>query len=57
MGECRAGVPLNSRISLDLPSLGAVAGRVRWAVGRRVGGRFDTPLDEDELAEALAAFA
>lgn len=55
MGECRAGVPLNARISLDLPGLGALAGCVRWAVGRRVGGRFDTPLNEDELARALAA--
>lgn len=57
MGECRAGVPLNARISLDLPGFGALAGCVRWAVGRRIGGRFDTPLDEERLAEALAAFA
>ena len=55
MGECRAGVPLNARISLELPGLGAVGGCVRWAVGRRVGGRFDTPLSENQLAEAMAA--
>ena len=55
MGECRAGVPLKSRVSLDLPGLGPLPACVRWAVGRRVGGRFDTPLDESQLAEALAA--
>lgn len=55
MGECLAGVPLKSRISLQLPGLAPLEGCVRWAVGRRVGGRFTTPLDEDQLAEALAA--
>ena len=55
MGECPAGVPLKSRISLDIPGVGSLEGCVRWAVGRRVGGRFDTPLDDDQLAEAIAA--
>lgn len=55
MGECPAGVPLKSRVSLDLPGLGPLAGCVRWAVGRRVGGRFDTPLDDAELDRAIAA--
>lgn len=55
MGECRCGVPLKSRIVLELPGLGPLSGCVRWSVGRRVGGRFDTPLDEFQLAEALAA--
>ena len=55
MGECPAGVPLNSRISLDIPGLGSLGGCVRWSVGRRVGGRFDRPLEDGELAEALAA--
>ena len=53
MGECPQGVPLKSRISLDLPGLGPLTGCVRWAVGRRVGGRFDTPLDERQLAAAM----
>lgn len=53
MGECRAGVPLRSRISIELPGIGAFSGCVHWAVGRRVGGRFDTPLDEIQLAGAL----
>lgn len=58
MGECRAGVPLRSRVSLELPGLGPLTGCVRWAVGRRIGGRFDKPLDEAQLAEAFeAAFA
>lgn len=55
MGECPAGVPLRARVSLDLPGLGPVSGCVHWSVGRRVGGRFDTPLDEAQLADALAA--
>lgn len=55
MGECRAGVPLKSRIKLDVPGVGPLDGCVRWAVGRRVGGRFDTPLDDFQLAEAMAA--
>ena len=55
MGECPAGVPLRARVSLDLPGLGRLSGCVRWAVGRKVGGRFDTPLDELQLADALAA--
>ena len=55
MGECRQGVPLRSRIRLELPGLGPLEGCVRWAVGRRVGGRFDTPLDDVQLAEAIAA--
>jgi len=55
MGECRCGVPLRARVVLDLPGLEPMAGCVRWAVGRRVGGRFDTPLDEEQLALALAA--
>lgn len=55
MGECRCGVPLKSRISLELPGLRPLSGCVRWAVGRRVGGRFDTPLDERQLADAMAA--
>lgn len=55
MGECPAGVPLKSRISLDIPGIGPLEGCVRWAVGRRVGGRFDTPLDDAQLAEAMAA--
>jgi len=55
MGECRAGVPLKSRVSLDIPGIGPLQGCVRWSVGRRVGGRFDTPLDDAQLAEALAA--
>lgn len=55
MGECPAGVPLRSRVSLDLPGLGPLTGCVRWAVGRRIGGRFDTPLNEAQLAEAMAA--
>lgn len=58
MGECPAGVPLRSRVTLHVPGLAPLEGCVRWAVGRRVGGRFDTPLDEAILAEALlAAFA
>ena len=58
MGECPCGVPLRSRVVLELPGLDPVAGCVRWSVGRRVGGRFDTPLDEDQLAIAMsAAFA
>lgn len=55
MGECPAGVPLRSRIKLDVPGVGPVDGYVRWSVGRRVGGRFDSPLDELQLADALAA--
>lgn len=55
MGECPAGVPLKARVSLHLPGLRPLAGCVRWAVGRRIGGRFDTPLDEAQLAEALTA--
>lgn len=55
MGECRCGVPLRARVVLELPGLKPMAGCVRWAVGRRVGGRFDTPLDEEQLALALAA--
>ena len=55
MGECRAGVPLKSRIKLDVPGVGPIDGCVRWAVGRRVGGRFDKPLNDAQLAEALAA--
>ena len=55
MGECRCGVPLKARISLELPGLEPLTGCVRWAVGRRVGGRFDTPLDDYQLAEAMAA--
>lgn len=55
MGLCPAGVPLNSRVSLELPGLGSLSACVRWAVGRRVGGRFDTPLEPAELAEALRA--
>lgn len=55
MGECPAGVPLRSRVNLDLPGMSPLGGCVRWAVGRRVGGRFDTPLDEAQLAAAMAA--
>lgn len=55
MGECPQGVPLKSRVTLDLPDLGPLAACVRWAVGRRVGGRFDTPLDDAQLAAAAAA--
>lgn len=55
MGECPAGVPLRSRVTLDLPGLDPLAACVRWAVGRRVGGRFDTPLNDIELADAIAA--
>lgn len=55
MGECPAGVPLRSRVSLDPPGLGSLSGCVRWTVGRRVGGRFDTSLDDAQLADALAA--
>lgn len=55
MGECRCGVPLRARIVLELPGLSPMEGCVRWAVGRRVGGRFDTPLSEDQLARAMAA--
>lgn len=55
MGECRCGVPLNSRVHLELPGLEPLEGCVRWAVGRRVGGRFDTPLSDEQLAEAMAA--
>ena len=55
MGECPSGVPLRSRVSLELPGLGPLQACVRWAVGRRVGGRFDTPLDETQLAAATAA--
>lgn len=55
MGECRCGVPLNSRVVLVLPGLGPLSGCVRWSVGRRVGGRFDTPLDDEQLADASAA--
>lgn len=53
MGECRAGVPLRSRISIELPGIGPLSGCVHWAVGRRIGGRFDTPLNESQLAGAL----
>lgn len=55
MGECRCGVPLRAQVVLQLPGLSPMAGCVRWAVGRRVGGRFDTPLDDDQLARAMAA--
>lgn len=55
MGECPAGVPLKSRVTLDLPDFAPLPACVRWAVGRRVGGRFDTPLDEAQLAAAVAA--
>ena len=56
MGECPAGVPLRARVSLELPGIGALAASVRWSVGRRVGGRFDTPLNEAQLSEALSDF-
>ena len=55
MGECPAGVPLKSRVTLDLPGLNPLMGCVRWAVGRRVGGRFDTPLDDRQLEAAMDA--
>lgn len=55
MGECPAGVPLRSRVDLGLPGMAPLGACVRWAVGRRVGGRFDTPLDDAQLASALAA--
>ena len=55
MGECPQGVPLKSRVSLDLAGLGPLNGCIRWAVGRKVGGRFDTPLDDAQLSDAMAA--
>lgn len=55
MGECPAGVPLRSRVSLELPGLDPLGACVRWSVGRRVGGRFDTPLSDAQLADALAS--
>lgn len=55
MGHCPAGVPLGSRVRIDLPGLGEMQACVRWAVGKRVGGRFDTPLDPAQLADALTA--
>lgn len=43
------------RVRLILPQVGVVAGDIRWALGGRIGVRFDTPFDLAAYYGLLAA--
>ncbi|WP_294265134.1 PilZ domain-containing protein [uncultured Sphingomonas sp.] len=55
MARCDAPFVEGARIHLTLPVAGAIAGEVRWALGGRIGCRFDRGIDRATYYEMLAA--
>jgi hypothetical protein len=44
MAECGESVEIGSKVSLDVPGIGAVQAQVRWQIGSRMGGMFLDPI-------------
>lgn len=45
MAECAVSLPRDEQISIELRGIGAVAGRIAWAAGGKIGVAFDRGID------------
>ena len=54
MARCDKDYAAGQRIRLMLPSAGAMAAEVRWALGCRIGCKFDIAIDLATYYEMLA---
>ena len=52
MGECASDLPIGSAVAVELPGVGVARGLVRWTIGAKVGGSFNSKIDLDLLREA-----
>ena len=52
MGECAGDVPVGCAVAIELPGIGIARGLVRWTIGPKVGGSFNSKIDLDLLREA-----
>lgn len=49
MAQCDRMLPLETRVSVELPNIGLVAGSVTWSSGRRIGITFDESIDPGKV--------
>jgi hypothetical protein len=54
-GDCNAPLAVPTLVVIQLPPLGELRARLRWASDGTLGGEFLTRLDEDALEQVLAA--
>ena len=52
MGECGGEMPVGSAVTVQLPGVGVTRGLVRWTIGTKVGGSFNSKIDLDLLRDA-----
>lgn len=55
MARCDDAFAPGERLRITLPVVGVVVAEVRWALGGRVGCRFDAGIDRASYYELLAA--
>lgn len=54
MARCEAAVAPGDRLAVELPLAGRIQAEVRWALGGRLGCRFERALGADTYAQVLA---
>ena len=52
MGACARDVPVGCAVAIELPGIGLARGLVRWTIGHKIGGSFNSKIDLDLLREA-----
>ncbi|MFZ5747338.1 MAG: PilZ domain-containing protein [Pseudomonadota bacterium] len=54
MARCETDFAIGDRLRIQLPVVGAVGASVRWSLGGRLGGQFDSVIDLASYYELLA---
>jgi hypothetical protein len=56
MGECASRIPIGSTISIAFPEFDTIKAIIVWAHPGRLGARFTSPIQIDQLVKNFACF-